>query len=122
MSEPATPAIRVPDQRLVATIVILALLVRIWVATGLDLFRDEAYYWFWAIHPAWAYFDHSPGVAWLIALTRTLAGDTEIGVRLFGLLVPLAILLALFHTSRLLFGTSGAGKPPFSGTVLRPAP
>jgi 4-amino-4-deoxy-L-arabinose transferase-like glycosyltransferase len=51
--------------------------------SDLDLFFDEAQYWFWAKNPAFGYYSKPPVTAWLIALTTGLAGDTEFGVRLF---------------------------------------
>ncbi len=41
--------------------------VRLALALGTDVYFDTAYYWQWAKHPAWGYFDHPPMVAWLIA-------------------------------------------------------
>ncbi len=47
-----------------------------------DLYPDEAQYWFWAKHLAWGYYSKPPLVAWLIALTTWLFGDSEFAVRL----------------------------------------
>ncbi|NRD59720.1 glycosyltransferase family 39 protein, partial [Corallococcus exiguus] len=41
--------------------------VRLALALGTDVYFDETYYWQWAQHLAWGYFDHPPMVAWLIA-------------------------------------------------------
>lgn len=46
------------------------------------LIEDEAHYWEWSRRLDWAYYSKGPGVAWLIACTRAIAGDTELGVRL----------------------------------------
>ncbi|MCA8927082.1 MAG: glycosyltransferase family 39 protein [Alphaproteobacteria bacterium] len=51
--------------------------------SDLDLFFDEAQYWFWAKHPALGYYSKPPVIAWLVAVSTALAGDTEFGVRLF---------------------------------------
>lgn len=51
--------------------------------SDLDLFFDEAQYWFWAKNPAFGYFSKPPVTAWLIGLSTAVAGDTEFGVRLF---------------------------------------
>ena len=48
-----------------------------------DLYPDEAPYWFWAQHPALGYYSKPPLVAWLIALTTGLFGESEFAVRLF---------------------------------------
>jgi 4-amino-4-deoxy-L-arabinose transferase-like glycosyltransferase len=47
-----------------------------------DLYPDEAQYWFWAQHPALGYYSKPPLVAWLIALTTGLSGDSEFAIRL----------------------------------------
>jgi 4-amino-4-deoxy-L-arabinose transferase-like glycosyltransferase len=46
------------------------------------LYPDEAQYWFWSRHFALGYYSKPPLVAWLIALTTSLFGDGEFGVRL----------------------------------------
>ncbi len=47
-----------------------------------DLYPDEAQYWFWAKHLAFGYYSKPPLVAWLIALTTGLFGNSEFAVRL----------------------------------------
>src|SRR6516165_6220045 len=47
-----------------------------------DLFPDEAQYWFWSQQPALGYFSKPPLLAWLIALTSGILGDSEFAVRL----------------------------------------
>lgn len=55
----------------------------VWLALQpADLFPDEAQYWVWAQQPALGYFSKPPLVAWLIALTTGLFGDSEFAVRL----------------------------------------
>ena len=64
----------------VAAITALRLL---WLAMQpADLYPDEAQYWVWAQHPALGYFSKPPLIAWLIALTTRLFGDSEFAVRL----------------------------------------
>src|SRR5260370_6183533 len=46
------------------------------------LFPDEAQYWVWSQQLALGYYSKPPLVAWLIALTTGLLGDSEFGVRL----------------------------------------
>lgn len=47
-----------------------------------DLYPDEAQYWFWAQHLAFGYYSKPPLVAWMIALTTGLFGDSEFAIRL----------------------------------------
>jgi 4-amino-4-deoxy-L-arabinose transferase-like glycosyltransferase len=55
----------------------------VWLAVQpADLYPDEAQYWFWAKHLAWGYYSKPPLVAWLIALTTGLFGDSELAIRL----------------------------------------
>jgi len=68
---------------------------------GLDLYTDEAYYWLWSTRPAAGYFDHPPGVAWLIWLSSRIAPG-ELGVRLlFVLLGGLTVLFAAWTAREL---------------------
>src|SRR6516162_8836115 len=46
-----------------------------------DLYPDEAQYWFWAQQAALGYYSKPPLVAWLIALTTGLFGDSEFAIR-----------------------------------------
>jgi len=54
---------------------------RAWLVAGVELGDDEAYYWTWSQHLDWSYFDHPGGIAWLIAVSTTIIGDTPLGVR-----------------------------------------
>src|SRR5260370_7825314 len=46
------------------------------------LFPDEAQYWVWSQQLALGYYSKPPLLAWLIALTTGLFGDSEFAVRL----------------------------------------
>ncbi len=64
----------------VAAITALRLL---WLALQpADLFPDEAQYWVWSQWPAFGYYSKPPLVAWLIAATTGVFGDSEFAVRL----------------------------------------
>ena len=68
-------------------LIVLLILLRAAMAVVLPLSADEAYYWLWSRYLAWGYYDHPPGVAFLIRLGTSLFGDTEFGVRASGLLL-----------------------------------
>lgn len=54
-----------------------------WLAANTtDLYPDEAQYWFWSLHPALGYYSKPPLVAWIIALTTGVFGDSEFAIRL----------------------------------------
>ncbi|MDX1478618.1 MAG: glycosyltransferase family 39 protein [Saprospiraceae bacterium] len=59
-----------------------------------ELLHDEAYYWVYANHLDWGYFDHPPAVAVLIRAGLWLPG--ELGVRLTTVLVSTGVLAFLF--------------------------
>lgn len=46
------------------------------------LFYDEAYYYHWSLNPDWGYYSKPPMVAWVIALTTSIFGDTDFAVKL----------------------------------------
>src|SRR6202051_3244815 len=82
------------------TLVALRLVAAAWT----PLTFDEAYYWMWSKHLAGGYYDHPPGVAWVIRSGTMIAGDTELGVRLVSILPALAMSWAVYHTATILFG------------------
>ncbi len=68
---------------MLAAVAAITLLRLLWLAVQpADLYPDEAQYWFWAQHPAWGYYSKPPLLAWLIALTTGLFGDSEFAIRL----------------------------------------
>ena len=60
------------------------LALRLVMATQVQLFFDEAYYWLWSEQLQGAYYDHPPMVALFIRAGTLLFGETELGVRFFG--------------------------------------
>lgn len=94
--------------------------LRLALAAHLPLVEDEAYYWEWSRHLAAGYFDHPPGIAWLIALGAPL-GRTELAVRIGPVLAGLmaTALLALRARDPLRFVLLVAGVPLFAlGGIL----
>ena len=64
-------------------LIIIASCLRILVAYITELDNDEAYYFTYALHLQWNYFDHPPGVALLIRLsTLNLLFTNELFIRL----------------------------------------
>ncbi len=78
---------------------IIALLVG-----GVELVGDEAHYWEWARHLDLSYYSKGPGVAWLIAGTTALFGDTEFGVRIGAVMSSAVTMLALGWLGRRIGG------------------
>lgn len=67
---------------------------RLAIAAVLPVTQDEAYYFDWARHLAWGYFDHPPGVA-LLGLGTRLEPGSAVLARLGGLLAGTLTLLVL---------------------------
>lgn len=97
-----------------AAVLALALVaLHAWYAGLLELSEDEAYYWVWSRHLAAGYFDHPPGVAWMIRAGTALLGDTERGVRLWAaLLGGAAALLAAAPARDRLLAVAALGTMP----------
>src|SRR5215469_10039813 len=81
-------ALRLPLRRSPAALMLVGVLAitalrLLWLAfQPADLYPDEAQYWFWAQHLALGYYSKPPLVAWLIALTTRLCGESEFAIRL----------------------------------------
>lgn len=69
----------------------------------LDLCPDEAYYWDWSRQLDWGYYSKPPMVAWLIALSTWLGGQTEFAIRLPAALLSTLGLVAVVGLGRSLF-------------------
>lgn len=88
----------------VNTVFFVTVLRLAWLAFGgTDLYPDEAQYWLWSLHPAFGYYSKPPVVAWLIALTTRLFGDTEGAVRLAAPLLHFAAALVVFRIGEHLY-------------------
>ena len=70
----------------------------------IELLPEETYYWTYAQHPAFGYFDHPPMVAWVITVGTTLFGDTALGVRIVTFVLWMVSAGLLFLTGRMWFG------------------
>jgi len=80
-----------------------------------DLVQDEAHYWEWSRRLDWSYYSKGPGVAWLIAATTSLLGDTEAGVRLGAVL---ASAVASLGIAALAVRASGDRRAGFVAAAL----
>ncbi|MCC6659316.1 MAG: glycosyltransferase family 39 protein [Phycisphaerales bacterium] len=70
------------------------------------LLEDEAHYWEWSRRLDWSYYSKGPGVAWTIAASRTLFGDTEFGVRF-----PAVVLAAIAAVGAAGLARRATGEP-----------
>jgi len=82
-------------------------LFRLWAASRVSLFPDEAYYWVWSRALAAGYFDHPPMVALWIRAGTAIAGQTALGVRLLGPISQLVAAWLIARTARDLLPEAG---------------
>ncbi|MDW6022141.1 glycosyltransferase family 39 protein [Mesorhizobium sp. BAC0120] len=78
---------------------ILALRIAGLALSNAELYYDEAQYWAWAQDPAFGYYTKPPLVAWVIAATTSLCGDTPFCVRLPSPIMHFAISLVIYATA-----------------------
>ena len=86
---------------------------RLFLAATLQLHPDEAYYWLWAKHLEWAYFDHAPMVAYFIRL-GTVFSDAELWVRMSGVAASLGVSAVIWRLALQLF----ANESVAAGSVI----
>ena len=95
-----------------------ATVVRLMVAATMPLSADEAYYRVWAHALAPGYLDHPPMVALWIRAGTAVAGDTALGIRLFGPLSALLGSLLLWRAGEDLAPGRGVGGRARTGGRL----
>jgi hypothetical protein len=87
----------------VAGIALLSTLVRALLAARLELFQDEALYWYLGVRNAMSFSPHPPGTALLARLGTALFGRTEFGVRAANVVLGGLVLPAFYLFARRLF-------------------
>jgi 4-amino-4-deoxy-L-arabinose transferase-like glycosyltransferase len=94
-----------------ATLAFLAVLIAMtWARVAvlqlnpIGLYYDEAQYWMWSRSLEWGYFSKPPLIAWAIAGTTALFGDSEWAVRLAAPLAHAVGALALYGLARAMYG------------------
>ncbi len=74
-----------------------------------NLAPDEAHYWTWSKRLDWSYYSKGPMVAYLIALSTRLGGDTEFFVRLPAVLLSTGTAICTFLLADRLYRSKWAG-------------
>jgi 4-amino-4-deoxy-L-arabinose transferase-like glycosyltransferase len=93
------------------TVAVLALTAaRLLAAAFVPLSPDEAYYFDWSRHLSWGYYDHPPMIAWWIAASVALFGQSAFGVRALAVLAALPATVAIAIAGRVLFDARTAGR------------
>lgn len=85
-------------RRVMFVFLLIWLVINILQAFFTELAHDEAYYWLYAQHLAWGYFDHPPLIALLIKAGYSIFPN-ELGVRLFPLLMGAGTLYLIYLLS-----------------------
>ncbi len=84
--------------------------LRLVTAAHADLVPDESYYWLWAQHPAFGYYDHPPMVAWWIGAFTTVFGHSPFVVRLPFVLSFIAASWLMYDAAKRLFDANVARR------------
>jgi len=102
----AASAVRLREFALAVTV--CSLMLRLVLSGAMDLIPEEAYYWNYAQHLDISYMDHPPMVAWLIALSIRVFGDSEFAVRLPAMVCWLAVAYFMYRWTDDFFGKTSA--------------
>jgi hypothetical protein len=94
-----------PLFRTTLVVVLAVTLLRLmWLASApIDLYPDEAQYWIWSRELAWGYFSKPPLIAWVIAFTTALFGDTDLAVKMAAPLFYAATSMVVYATASRLY-------------------
>jgi len=76
--------------------------------SDINLGPDETQYWFWSKTPAFGYFSKPPMIAWMIAATTNVFGDSEWAVRLSTPFFHLLTTVLIFLTARRIYDEKSA--------------
>jgi 4-amino-4-deoxy-L-arabinose transferase-like glycosyltransferase len=92
--------------------------LKLWLATRLPLFGDEAFYWLEGQHPAWAYSDLPGLTAWLARLGVAIGGNHPIGLRWPFLLLGAALPWLCVRIGRRWFGADAGWQAGILALLL----
>lgn len=107
---------------LAAALIVLVLTIpRLVFAARYDLIGDETYYALWSLYPGFGYYDHSPGVAWVIWLGRAIFGEGQWPVRSLFVLMTFPICAAVYRTALVLFEDRRIGAIAAIAYAVTPA-
>jgi 4-amino-4-deoxy-L-arabinose transferase-like glycosyltransferase len=78
-------------------LITLSAIIRVFIASNLELTNDEVYYRLYAMYPDFSHFDHPPMVGWLIQLTTlNLLLGSEFFIRLGAIILGCITLILAF--------------------------
>ncbi|HEY7978086.1 MAG TPA: glycosyltransferase family 39 protein [Rhizomicrobium sp.] len=82
---------------------ITAARVAVLLLSPLDLYPDEAQYWWWSQNLDWGYFSKPPMIGWVIWLTTAIFGDAEWAIRIGSPLLHALTAMLVFGIARRCF-------------------
>ncbi|MFW6027858.1 MAG: ArnT family glycosyltransferase, partial [bacterium] len=88
---------------LALVLVLAAARIAVIALSDLNLYPDEAQYWYWSLTPDFGYFSKPPVLAWIIGLTTGLCGQEEFCIRIGSPLLHAATSLVIFALGKLLY-------------------
>jgi undecaprenyl-diphosphatase len=95
---------------LAAVIVTFTVIRILYIMYGpLNLVCDEAYFWDWSRSLDLGYYDQGPMVAYVIAFTTAIFGDTELGVRIGAVFFMAAAAIVFYIAATDMFRSPRAG-------------
>ncbi|MBC8086610.1 MAG: glycosyltransferase family 39 protein [Phycisphaerae bacterium] len=104
--------------KVVALLIVAAMLARGVIAALVPLLPDETYYWEWSRRLQAGYFDHPPGIALLIAMGTSLFGETTFGVRFGPAIAAVVLHVSIVILAFRLAGPRAAVRAAVLGAVL----
>lgn len=72
----------------------------LWLAAHIPPSEDELYYWNWAQHLQWSYYDHPLAVAYLIRLSTSIFGNGIFAIRFFACIMSTAVFFGLGYLTQ----------------------
>jgi dolichol-phosphate mannosyltransferase len=99
-------AIRWPT--IAVAIVAYLLVLKLIFINSVNLIPEEAYYWNYAQRLDWGYLDHPPMIAWLIWLSTSVLGKSELSVRLPAYICWIVTAVFMFRLTLNLFDRPAA--------------
>lgn len=95
--KPPSPINNTYFLRLCALLAVKSIVILLFILYGdVGLGPDEAQYWTWSRTLDWGYYSKPPGIAWQIWLGTQLFGNTELGVRVFSIVLSILLSLAVY--------------------------
>ena len=115
---------------ILAGIILVVTLVRLYVAGSGLLSGDEAYYWLWSRRLQLSYFDHPGMMAWGMAASTWVFGTSELAIRLPTVLSSAVVSLLIYDSAKTAFDDARTGLgdrdpdevPNVQGAVRLPLP